>query len=103
MAKASCKEWPVLSEDEIKSKMGEGFKMWELKTDSRYTPKEVNPPGALVRSFTTKNFQAALDFIQAGGAVAESRGLHHLICPKYCHFHCHFRLLHYLIQFVFHL
>ena len=75
MAKA-CNEWPILSETEVKAKMDSGFKMWSLKSGPPYTTSEINPPGALVRSFTCKHFQAALDFIQAGGAIAERRGHH---------------------------
>lgn len=72
----ACNEWPILSEEEVKAKMEAGFKMWCLKSGPPYTTQEIKPPGALVRSFTCKNFQAALDFIQAGGAIAESRGHH---------------------------
>jgi pterin-4a-carbinolamine dehydratase len=38
---------------------------------------QLNPSGkSIVRAFTARNFQAALDFINRAGAVAEAEGHH---------------------------
>ena len=66
---SDCNDWPPLSDEEVTGFMP-SIPMWERK--------EYGSDGLvkLVRSFTCKNFQVCLDFIQAAGAVAEARGHH---------------------------
>lgn len=62
----SCNDWPKLTMEEIVERLGT-VTAWKLIEGS--IPK-------LERTFTCVNFQAALDFINAAGAVAEKRNHH---------------------------
>ena len=61
-----CNDWPLLTAAECEERM-ESIAAWELKAG------EVMK---LEREFCAVNFQAALDFINAAGAVAEKRNHH---------------------------
>ena len=64
-----CDKWPPLSVDEIAERK-------DLCPAWTIIEAEGDAPAKLERSFVTKNFQAALDFVTAAGAVAEARGHH---------------------------
>ena len=61
-----CNDWPLLTAAECEARM-EAVMAWELKAGEILK---------LEREFTCVNFQAALDFITAAGAVAEARNHH---------------------------
>ena len=65
-----CNEWPILTEKEVADTFdgGDVGAVWELITEDSIRK--------LRRTFTAKNFQAALDFINLAGAAAEKRGHH---------------------------
>lgn len=63
-----CDEWPKIEDvAELSSKVS-NMPLWTLIEEDK-VPK-------LSRTFATKNFQAALDFVAAAGAIAEARGHH---------------------------
>ena len=63
----TCNDWPKLTEEEIAERLAQ-LPTWTLIKDG-----DINK---LERRFVTKNFQAALDFINGAGAVAERRNHH---------------------------
>ena len=67
-AERSCDSWPKLSEEEVASRM-DTIPAWRVVQGEDGTAK-------LERRFTALNFQAAMDFIVAAGAIAEQRNHH---------------------------
>ena len=63
----SCNDWPVLTIEEIDSRMST-LPAWSVRMEGG-VPK-------LARSFTAVNFQSALDFFTAVGVIAETRNHH---------------------------
>jgi 4a-hydroxytetrahydrobiopterin dehydratase len=59
----------ILSEDQIKDKIAALAPLWMVES-------RENISSTLVRSFVTKNFQSALDCINAIGRVAEEESHH---------------------------
>lgn len=67
-----CNEWPLLSTDEIALRMAH-FPLWVLVTEGEMGSTSVPK---IERSFASKNFAAAMEFLQAVGVVAERRNHH---------------------------
>ena len=68
-AAKSCNDWPKLTLEECQAKMG-SVGAWDLLSS------ESDGVLKLERSFIALNFQSALDFVAAAGAVAEQRNHH---------------------------
>eukprot|EP00640_Fibrocapsa_japonica_P007753 CAMPEP_0113941184 /NCGR_PEP_ID=MMETSP1339-20121228/7163_1 /TAXON_ID=94617 /ORGANISM="Fibrocapsa japonica" /LENGTH=143 /DNA_ID=CAMNT_0000945263 /DNA_START=148 /DNA_END=579 /DNA_ORIENTATION=- /assembly_acc=CAM_ASM_000762 len=60
----------VFNEEEARKKVAEAFPKWKLSVN------ENSSSLSLKREFVAKNFQAALDFVVAAGAIAETEGHH---------------------------
>ena len=67
MMRKGCDEWPLLTDEELASFL-EKAAMWELF--------EEDGMKKLRRTFVSKGFQSALDFLVAAGGAAEARGHH---------------------------
>ena len=63
----TCNDWPKLNEEEISERICQ-IPTWNLTKEG-----EIHK---LERRFIAKNFQAALDFINGAGAIAERRNHH---------------------------
>ena len=63
---SDCNSWPPLGTEEIKAQSNK-LPLWSVEGES---------PPVLQREFKTKNFAAALEYINHAGAVCEQRGHH---------------------------
>ena len=68
----------ILSKDAVEKELATSLKMWTLKPlDGSDDKGDDDPqPHAISRSFTARNFQAALDAINAIGVLAERENHH---------------------------
>ena len=71
----------VLSQDAVEKELAESLKMWKLKpldggANGQGDDDDQQQQHSISRSFTARNFQAALDAINAIGAIAERENHH---------------------------
>ena len=76
----------VLSQDAVEKELAESLNMWKLKPldggangkgdDDQQQQQQQQQQHSISRSFTARNFQAALDAVNAIGAIAERENHH---------------------------
>ena len=65
----------ILTKEAVEKELSESLKMWKLKALDK-TGDDGSEQHAISRSFTARNFQCALDAINAIGAIAERENHH---------------------------
>ena len=66
----------ILSKEAVDKELSESLKMWKLKALGNKNGDGDDEQHAISRSFTARNFQCALDAINAIGAIAERENHH---------------------------
>ena len=83
MTTKTCDEWPKIEDPSQLSTIMKKFPLWELISVRKKSIMQIdnyasqeNGVYKLSRSFTAKDFNAALHFIVEAGKIAETRGHH---------------------------